>query len=78
MRALGAQIGLLQQAPSDFLQSSATAGALAAETVERLIEERRAARAARDFTTADRIRDELAAAGIALEDSATGTRWRRG
>jgi cysteinyl-tRNA synthetase len=43
--------------------------------VERLIEERQTAREARDWTTADRVRDELAAAGIVLTDTGDGTRW---
>ena len=49
---------------------------LAAE-VEQLIAQREAARKARDFATADRIRDELRDRGIALEDSKEGVRWRR-
>jgi len=47
------------------------------EEVEKLIAERREARARRDFARADAIRDELDAKGIVLEDSPTGTRWRR-
>jgi cysteinyl-tRNA synthetase len=49
---------------------------LAAE-VERLIAEREAARKAKDFGRADRIREELRSRGIALEDSKEGVRWRR-
>jgi cysteinyl-tRNA synthetase len=45
--------------------------------IERLIEERHAARRRRDFAAADRVRDDLAARGILLEDSAGGTRWKR-
>jgi cysteinyl-tRNA synthetase len=48
-----------------------------AAEIERLIAERRAARRNRDFRTADRIRDELATRGVLLEDSASGTRWKR-
>jgi cysteinyl-tRNA synthetase len=46
-------------------------------TVEALIEARRAARLARDFRRSDEIRDELAAAGVVLEDKPGGlTQWR--
>jgi cysteinyl-tRNA synthetase len=45
--------------------------------VESLIEERIQARARRDFQRADAIRKELEDRGIVLEDSPTGTRWRR-
>jgi cysteinyl-tRNA synthetase len=45
--------------------------------IERLIDERREARKARDFARADTIRRDLEARGIILEDSAAGTRWKR-
>jgi cysteinyl-tRNA synthetase len=48
-----------------------------AEEVEKLIEARLAARKARNFAESDRIRDELLAKGIILEDTPGGTRWRR-
>jgi cysteinyl-tRNA synthetase len=48
-----------------------------ADEVERLISEREAARAARDFGRADQIREELRQKGIALEDSKEGVRWKR-
>ena len=51
-----------------------SAGPLAA-LVERLVQERADARAARDFAAADRVRDDLAAAGITIEDTSSGTRW---
>ncbi|WP_448810801.1 cysteine--tRNA ligase [Agromyces bauzanensis] len=46
--------------------------------VTRLIDDRQAARDAKDFASADRIRAELAAAGITIEDSQTGTHWSLG
>jgi cysteinyl-tRNA synthetase len=45
--------------------------------IDALVAERQAARAAKDFATSDRIRDELAADGIELVDTPTGTTWRR-
>jgi cysteinyl-tRNA synthetase len=47
------------------------------EEIERLIEERNAARRRRDFAEGDRIRNDLAARGVLLEDSPSGTRWKR-
>lgn len=47
------------------------------DEIQRLIEERHAARRRRDFAAADLVRDSLAARGVLLEDSASGTRWKR-
>jgi cysteinyl-tRNA synthetase len=47
------------------------------EEIERLIEDRQAARRRRDFAAADRIRDDLAERGVLLEDGPGGTRWKR-
>jgi len=47
------------------------------QEIEQLVEERKAAKQKRDFATADRIRHQLQDRGILLEDSPTGTRWKR-
>jgi cysteinyl-tRNA synthetase len=47
------------------------------DEIERLIEDRQAARRRRDFGAADRIRDDLAARGVLLEDGPGGTRWKK-
>lgn len=76
LKVLAGQLGLLQRDPDEFLKGDAGAG-LAAEEIERLIEERLAARRGKNFAEADRIRDALTAQGIILEDTAQGTSWRR-
>ncbi len=72
----GQALGLLQQAPSDWFGRGAEAGDDA--RIQALIDERIAAKQARDFTRADAIRDQLAAENIVLEDTPQGVRWKRG
>ena len=59
---------------SDTDESEALRGALDV-LVRSSLEERAAARAAKDFAAADSIRDRIAEAGIDIEDSAKGARW---
>ena len=83
-------LGLLADDPRHWLQESIGSAATVnsrvsadgrvihgREWVERQIEERDAARKKRDFSTADRIRADLAVAGVILEDGPRGTTWRR-
>lgn len=77
LKDLGGVLGLLQRDPEAFLQGEAGSDGLSAEQVEALIQARKDARVAKNWAESDRIRDELTAAGIVLEDSAAGTTWRR-
>ncbi|GLQ90328.1 cysteine--tRNA ligase [Dyella flagellata] len=70
----GAVLGLLQQDPEAWFKQ-AGGSEVDAGQVEALLEERRAARAARDFARADAIRNELTSMGVVIEDGAQGTRW---
>ena len=72
LRALGGVLGLLQRDATQYLQ-----GASADDWVLERIAARIAARKAKDYAGADRIRDELLAKGILLEDGLQGTTWRR-
>jgi cysteinyl-tRNA synthetase len=71
----GLALGLLQQAPEAWFNRGASGGDEA--RIQALIDERQAARKARDFARADAIRDQLAAEGIVLEDTPQGVRWAR-
>ena len=72
LKASAALLGVLQGSADEWFQ-----GGKDAVTIEARIAERTAAKANRDFATADRIRDELTAEGIVLEDGPGGTTWRR-
>ena len=78
MLAAGQLLGLFQQDPEIWLQSAGQDADIDRDEIERLLEMRRLAREAKDFETADQIRDQLEAEGVVLEDSPDGTRWRLG
>jgi len=76
MYAAGDLMGLLQTDPEQWFAGDVK-GELSVANIEALIAKRNAARAAKDFATADAVRDELSSAGIQIEDGVDGTSWKR-
>jgi cysteinyl-tRNA synthetase len=72
VKASAALVGLLQNSAVDWFQSGGDT-----DGIQSRIGERAEAKKRRDFATADRIREELKAEGIILEDTSSGTTWRR-
>jgi cysteinyl-tRNA synthetase len=78
LKSLGSILGILQEDPETFMKAGVSDGGLADEEIEAMIQQRIQARAEKNWADADRLRDELESHGIILEDSASGTTWRRG
>jgi cysteinyl-tRNA synthetase len=77
LKGLAGLVGLLQRDPDVYLQGHADDRSDEALNVDRLIIQRNEAKQSKNFAEADRIRKQLADAGIVLEDSPQGTTWRR-
>jgi len=78
LKTLGERLGLLCDDPVSVLQRAVADNAMDEAAIQNLIDERIAARAAKDFARSDEIRDALVEAGIILEDNDGETTWRRG
>jgi cysteinyl-tRNA synthetase len=80
LRKLGGMLGILQEDPEAYLRGGVPADddVFSDDAIETMIQSRIDARASKNWGEADRIRDELQAAGIILEDGPQGTTWRRG
>jgi len=79
----GQLLGILQSNPEDWFKwqppkAAAGGGGLDDAAIDALVADRIAARQNKDFATSDKIRDDLAAEGVILEDGPDGTTWRRG
>ena len=77
LQRLGNILGLLQDDPESWFKGSSTADGLDEASIEALIQQRLDARKAKQWAESDRIRDELKAQGVILEDNAGGTTWKR-
>jgi cysteinyl-tRNA synthetase len=78
LRAGGAMLGLLAQDPAAWFGAGYASGNGDDTEIDSLVKQRDALKRQRNFKEADRIRDQLAARGIVIEDTPQGARWRRG
>jgi cysteinyl-tRNA synthetase len=70
-------LGILQSDPEEWFQGTASAEAISAEDIEALVAQRQQAKLDKDYALADKLREDLKAQGVVLEDSRDGTSWRR-
>ncbi|MEX2352673.1 MAG: cysteine--tRNA ligase [Gammaproteobacteria bacterium] len=77
LRRLGGILGLLQDTPESFLQSGHSGTGPDNEAIQRMVDERAAAKQEKDYARADSLRQQLTEQGIILEDTPNGTIWRR-
>jgi cysteinyl-tRNA synthetase len=77
LRGLAGTLGILQQEPRAYLQGDTAPGGVDTAAIDAAIAARQAAKAAKNFAEADRIRKDLAAQGIELKDTPQGTTWVR-
>lgn len=75
LKASGALMGILQQDPNAWVASVTTASGIDVAEVERLVAERNAARAGKNWAESDRLRDALVAMGVTVKDGPKGTEW---
>ena len=81
LKKLANEIGLLEGDDSDienWFKGTKTEGALSSDAIDALVQDRLDAKANKDWSLADKIRDDLQAQGVSLEDSGADTIWRRG
>ncbi|MCI0653420.1 MAG: cysteine--tRNA ligase [Methylococcaceae bacterium] len=79
LRSLGKILGILEQDPEQYLKAGKPSGAgLSDREIDKLVQQRIQARNNKDWSLADRIREDLKECGIILEDVAGSTNWRRG
>ena len=77
LQQLANRLGLLTESADSFFQNQPSDSELTPEVIEALIEERKQARAEKNFQRSDEIRDQLQAQGIELLDTPEGTTWRK-